>query len=42
MSNQTGVTETLMAIDYDMKLYPRLTKAVFCSWIVKVGFVRRL
>lgn len=24
MSNQTGVTETLMGIDYDMNLYPRL------------------
>lgn len=28
MSNQTGVTETLMGIDYDMKLYPRLAQSV--------------
>ncbi|MFY0648457.1 ABC transporter substrate-binding protein [Sulfitobacter geojensis] len=28
MSNQTGVTETLMGIDYDMKLYPRLAKTI--------------
>jgi peptide/nickel transport system substrate-binding protein len=28
MSNQTGVTETLMGIDYDLKLYPRLAKDV--------------
>jgi peptide/nickel transport system substrate-binding protein len=28
MSNQTGVTETLMGIDYDMKLYPRLAKSI--------------
>lgn len=28
MSNQTGVTETLMGIDYGMKLYPRLAKEI--------------
>ncbi|GGX68074.1 peptide ABC transporter substrate-binding protein [Tateyamaria omphalii] len=28
MSNQTGVTETLMGIDYDLKLYPRLAEQV--------------
>lgn len=28
MSNQTGVTETLMGIDYDLKLYPRLARAI--------------
>jgi peptide/nickel transport system substrate-binding protein len=28
MSNQTGVTETLMGIDYDMKLYPRLAASI--------------
>lgn len=28
MSNQTGVTETLMGIDYDMNLYPRLAKGI--------------
>lgn len=28
MSNQTGVTETLMGIDYEMKLYPRLAKTI--------------
>ena len=28
MSNQTGVTETLMGIDYDMNLYPRLAESV--------------
>ena len=28
MSNQTGVTETLMGIDYDMTLYPRLAEAI--------------
>ncbi|MEP2641763.1 ABC transporter substrate-binding protein [Roseobacter sp.] len=28
MSNQTGVTETLMGINYDMNLYPRLAKSV--------------
>ncbi|MEM7470732.1 MAG: ABC transporter substrate-binding protein [Pseudomonadota bacterium] len=28
MSNQTGVTETLMGIDYDMNLYPRLAAGV--------------
>lgn len=28
MSNQTGVTETLMGIDYDMNLYPRLAEAI--------------
>ncbi|MEM6277543.1 MAG: ABC transporter substrate-binding protein, partial [Pseudomonadota bacterium] len=26
MSNQTGVTETLMGIDYEMNLYPRLAE----------------
>jgi len=26
MSNQTGVTETLIGIDYDMNLYPRLAE----------------
>ena len=26
LSNQAGVTETLMGIDYDLKLYPRLAK----------------
>lgn len=28
MSNQTGVTETLMGIDYDMNLYPRLAQSI--------------
>lgn len=28
MSNQTGVTETLMGIDYDMTLYPRLAEGI--------------
>ncbi|MFK7835896.1 MAG: ABC transporter substrate-binding protein [Sulfitobacter sp.] len=28
MSNQTGVTETLMGIDYDLNLYPRLAKGI--------------
>ncbi len=28
MSNQTGVTETLMGIDYELKLYPRLAESV--------------
>lgn len=28
MSNQTGVTETLMGIDYDMGLYPRLAEEI--------------
>ncbi len=28
MSNQTGVTETLMGIDYDMKLYPRVAQSM--------------
>lgn len=28
MSNQTGVTETLMGIDYDMTLYPRVAKSI--------------
>ncbi|MEP2945452.1 MAG: ABC transporter substrate-binding protein [Lentilitoribacter sp.] len=28
MSNQTGVTETLMGIDYDMNLYPRLAENI--------------
>lgn len=28
MSNQTGVTETLMGIDYDLKLYPRLAEGI--------------
>lgn len=28
MSNQTGVTETLMGIDYDLKLYPRLASGI--------------
>lgn len=28
MSNQTGVTETLMGIDYDLKLYPRLAQGI--------------
>ncbi|MEP1793057.1 ABC transporter substrate-binding protein [Parasphingorhabdus sp.] len=28
MSNQTGVTETLMGIDYDMKLYPRVASSI--------------
>ncbi|MHA2939693.1 ABC transporter substrate-binding protein [Vibrio sp. RC27] len=28
MSNQTGVTETLMGIDYDMSLYPRVAKSI--------------
>ncbi|MEL7228854.1 MAG: ABC transporter substrate-binding protein [Pseudomonadota bacterium] len=27
-SNQTGVTETLMGVDYDMKLYPRLAEKI--------------
>ena len=28
LSNQTGVTETLMGIDYDMNLYPRLAESI--------------
>ncbi|MEM8654261.1 MAG: hypothetical protein AAGF36_05910 [Pseudomonadota bacterium] len=28
MSNQTGVTETLMGIDYDMNLFPRLAAGI--------------
>jgi len=28
MSNQTGVTETLMGIDYELNLYPRLAKSI--------------
>ncbi len=28
LSNQTGVTETLMGIDYDLKLYPRLAESI--------------
>ena len=28
MSNQTGVTETLMGIDYDLNLYPRLAQKI--------------
>lgn len=28
LSNQTGVTETLMGIDYDMTLYPRLAESI--------------
>ena len=28
MSNQTGVTETLMGIDYDLNLYPRLAETI--------------
>ncbi|WP_299292533.1 ABC transporter substrate-binding protein [uncultured Tateyamaria sp.] len=28
MSNQTGVTETLMGIDYDLNLYPRLAAGI--------------
>lgn len=28
MSNQSGVTETLMGIDYDMNLYPRLADSI--------------
>lgn len=28
MSNQTGVTETLMGIDYEMNLYPRLAQGI--------------
>ncbi len=28
MSNQTGVTETLMGIDYDLQLYPRLAENI--------------
>lgn len=28
MSNQTGVTETLMGIDYDLGLYPRLAESI--------------
>ena len=28
MSNQTGVTETLMGIDYDMTLYPRVAESI--------------
>lgn len=28
MSNQTGVTETLMGIDYDLTLYPRLASSI--------------
>ena len=28
MSNQTGVTETLMGIDYELNLYPRLAESV--------------
>lgn len=28
MSNQTGVTETLMGVDYDLDLYPRLAEGI--------------
>lgn len=28
MSNQTGVTETLMGLDYDMTLYPRVAETI--------------
>ena len=28
LSNQTGVTETLMGIDYDLNLYPRLAESI--------------
>ncbi|MEM9430915.1 MAG: ABC transporter substrate-binding protein [Pseudomonadota bacterium] len=28
MSNQTGVTETLMGIDYDLNLYPRVAEGI--------------
>ncbi|MDD9910384.1 MAG: ABC transporter substrate-binding protein [Ahrensia sp.] len=28
LSNQTGVTETLMGIDYDLNLYPRVAKKI--------------
>ncbi len=28
MSNQSGVTETLMGIDYDLNLYPRVAKGI--------------
>lgn len=28
MSNQTGVTETLMGMDYDLNLYPRLAETI--------------
>ncbi|MET1412734.1 ABC transporter substrate-binding protein [Roseibium sp. HPY-6] len=28
MSNQTGVTETLMGIDYDLTLYPRVAESI--------------
>ncbi|GIT93175.1 peptide ABC transporter substrate-binding protein [Jannaschia pagri] len=28
MSNQTGVTETLMGIDYDLNLYPRMAEGI--------------
>ncbi|MEM9850694.1 MAG: ABC transporter substrate-binding protein, partial [Pseudomonadota bacterium] len=28
LSNQTGVTETLMGIDYDLTLYPRLAESI--------------
>lgn len=28
MSNQVGVTETLMGIDYDLRLYPRLAQGI--------------
>jgi peptide/nickel transport system substrate-binding protein len=28
MSNQTGVTETLMGIDYDLNLYPRVAETI--------------
>ncbi|WP_420861524.1 ABC transporter substrate-binding protein [Algirhabdus cladophorae] len=28
MSNQTGVTETLMGIDYELNLYPRLAESI--------------
>ena len=28
MSNQAGVTETLMGIDYDMNLYPRVAESI--------------
>ena len=28
LSNQSGVTETLMGIDYDMNLYPRVAESI--------------
>jgi len=41
MSNQTGVTETLMGIDYDLNLYPRVASGIEqtapTTWLVTLN-----